>query len=129
MKSGFHKFLIGFTLFTLAVAIISSVIYIWLPDIPVSPVYPYIILFIYLLTLLIVRQLIKSLKDKPNRFVNTFMLMNFGKLALFTVIMFIYAWFNRPDAVGFIVTFFTYYLLFTTYEITILLRLSRNTSK
>ncbi len=125
MKTTFHKFLISFTLYALAIALLSSVIYIWVPAIPVTNAYPYILLFIYILTLVILSLLIKSMENKLNRFVNAFMLINFAKLILYTIIIFVYAYLNREDAVGFIAVFFVYYILFTAYEIVFLLRINK----
>ncbi len=125
MKTAFHKFLINFTIYSLVIALLSAIVYIWVPKIPISPQFPYIILFIYLLTVIILGQLIKSMESKLGRFVNTFMLINFGKLILYTVVIFVYAYLNREDAVGFISAFFAYYILFTAYEIFVLLNLNR----
>jgi len=60
-------------------------------------------------------------------FANAFMLVNFGKLILFTAIILIYAWFNRSEAISFTITFFVYYLILTTYEIIALLRIQKMT--
>ncbi len=125
MKTTFHKFLISFTIYALAIALLSSAIYIWVPAIPISHAYPYILLFIYMLTLVILSLLIKSMENKLNRFVNAFMLINFAKLILYTIIIFVYAYLNREDAVGFIAVFFVYYILFTAYEIVFLLRINK----
>ena len=125
MKTTFHKFLISFTIYALAIALLSSAIYIWVPAIPISHAYPYILLFIYILTLVILSLLIKSMENKLSRFVNAYMLINFAKLILYTIIIFVYAYLNREDAVGFIAVFFVYYILFTTYEIVFLLRINK----
>ena len=125
MKTTFHKFLVSFTIYALAIALLSSVIYIWVPAIPISHAYPYILLFIYILTLVILSLLIKSMENKLSRFVNAYMLINFAKLILYTIIIFVYAYLNREDAVGFIAVFFVYYILFTTYEIVFLLRINK----
>ena len=125
MKTSFHKLLISFTIYALTIALISSVIYIWVPSIPISHTYPYILLFIYILTLIILGLLIKSMETKLNRFINAFMLINFAKLVLYCIVIFIYAYLNREDAVGFIAVFFIYYVLFTAYEIVFLLRTNK----
>lgn len=125
MNTPFHKFLINFTIYALVIALLSSIVYIWVPKIPISPTFPYIILFIYLLTVVILGKLIKSMENKLGRFVNTFMLINFGKLILYTIVIFVYAYLNREDAVGFIAAFFAYYILFTAYEIFVLLKLNK----
>jgi nucleoside recognition membrane protein YjiH len=79
----------------------------------------------YILTMFLISLLMKSMQNKLNRFVNSFMLLNFAKLFLYTVIIFVYAWLNRQGAVAFIMTFFTYYILITAYEIIYLLKIDK----
>jgi hypothetical protein len=108
--------------------LISLAVFLWIPVIRITPAYPYILLFMYALTLVVYHMLIKTITRKLSRFVNAYMLVNFGKLILFSVIILVYAWFNREDAISFILTFFIYYLLFTTYEVIALLKASKSQS-
>lgn len=117
MVDSFKKFTRGFTTFSVIILLISLSIYLWVPSIRITPAFPYIVLFYYALTMLIFRMLDNAKKKKTSKFANTYMLTNFGKLILFTVIIFVYAYYNRIDAIPFIITFFIYYLLFTTYEV------------
>lgn len=122
MVDRFKKFTRGFTVFSVSILLISLAIYLWLPKVNITPVYPYIVLFFYGITIIIFRILDKTKKEKISKFTNTYMLVNFGKLILFSVLVFVYAFFNRSDAVPFIITFFVYYLLFSFYEIFSLLK-------
>jgi hypothetical protein len=122
MVDRFKKFTRGFTVFSVSVLLISLAIYLWLPKVNITPVYPYIVLFFYGITIIIFRILDKTKQEKISRFTNTYMLVNFGKLILFSVLVFVYAFLNRSDAVPFIITFFVYYLLFSFYEIFSLLK-------
>jgi hypothetical protein len=67
--------------------------------------------------------LVKYLDAKLTYFSNAFMLVNFGKLILFTIIIIVYAVLNRKGAISFTGTFFVYYLLLTSFEIIALLKL------
>lgn len=125
MNSSFTQFAKGFTIFSIAIGLISAAIFRWIPEIHISPVFPYILVFMYALTMLLIALLIKSMKNRLSRFVNAFMLLNFAKLFLYTILIFLYAWYNRQGAVSFIMTFFSYYILFTTYEIIYLLKISK----
>jgi hypothetical protein len=125
MKNTFIHFFKSFTLYTIVIALLSSAIYWWVPAVPVSHIFLLIILFMYVLTLVLLRLLFLSMQRRLSQFVNAFMLVNFGKLFLYTIIIFIYAYLNRGDAVSFITTFFVYYLLFTSYEIVVLLKVNR----
>jgi hypothetical protein len=125
MNNAFQKSLSGFTIYTLFIALFSSAAYIWVPQIPITAAFPYLIILIYLLTAVILFWLMKSLRKKPNRFINNYMLVNFAKLFFYVILIFIYGWLNREDAIAFIITFFIYYVLFTAYEVVTLLRISR----
>ena len=111
------KFTLGFSLYTLLLVLISFGVAQWLPQLKITPVYPYILLFFYLFTLFTFYAILKSLHGKISRFTNTYMIINFLKLVLFSIIIFIYAYLNRNDAGSFVITFFVYYLFFTAYEV------------
>ena len=122
MIDSFKNFTRGFTIFSVVILLISLAVYIWIPVVHITPAYPYVVLFFYGFTIIIFRLLNKTKETKLSKFANTYMLVNFGKLILFTIIIFVYAYFKRTDAVSFIITFFIYYLLFTSYEIITLLK-------
>ena len=115
MVDGFKKFVRAFTVFSVAILLLSLAIYLWVPQLPISPAYPYVVLFFY-------RILNKARQNRISKFANAYMLVNFGKLILFILIILVYAYLNRSDAVSFIITFFVYYVLFTTFEIYSLLK-------
>ena len=125
MNSIFKNFAKGFTLYTLVIGLISSLIYWWVPQLPLSPAFLYILILMYVLTMLLIALLIKSMQNKLSQFVNAFMLLNFAKLILYTIIIFAYAWTNRDDAVAFIITFFVYYVLLSAYEIIVFLKINK----
>lgn len=125
MENSFTRFIKGFTVYTAVIALISAAIYWWVPALLISPHFLYIILAMYILTLVLIKLLFMSMQDKLSRFVNAFMLVNFGKLILYSVIIFVYAYLNRASAVSFVLSFFIYYLLFTGYEIIVLLKFNK----
>ena len=90
-----------------------------------TPVYLYLIAFIYAVNFLLLGKLSRDIQDKPNRFINTYMLLNFGKLFLFIIVIGVYAYLHRSDAVIFAVTFMIYYIFFAFFEITALLKMNK----
>jgi hypothetical protein len=122
MVDKFKSFIRGLTFFSVLILLLSLAVYLWLPKVKITPAYPYIALFFYGFTIFIFRLLYKSKNEKISKFTNTYMLVNFGKLILFSTIIVVYAFLNREDAVSFIITFFLYYLLFSAYEIINLLK-------
>jgi len=125
MKKENTKFILPFTLYSLLIGLVSFAIAQALPQLKITPVYPYLLLFFYLFTLITTWFTLKSLRDKLSRFANIYMIINFMKLLLFSLIILVYAWLNRKDAGSFVITFFVYYLFFTAYEVVTLNRANR----
>ncbi len=79
----------------------------------------------YAVNFLLLAKLSQAIQNRPNRFINTYMLLNFGKLFLYIAIIAVYVFMYRQDAIPFTITFFIYYVLFTAYEIIALLKIKK----
>ena len=119
------SFTIKLSALALLLGIVSLIVYIGIPALPISPVFYYILLFLYLSTLIIFLSLEKSMSKRTSQFANAIMLVNFGKLLFYGIIIFVYAYLNRADAVSFILTFFVYYFAFTVFEVFALLSIGK----
>ena len=97
-----------------------------LPALKVTSSWPGILIFMYILTLGVLYLLAKSLKKRMAMFVNIYLLVSFGKMMLYAVVLFVYAWLNPDDAVSFILTFLVYYIILLVYEVVVLLRIQKN---
>jgi hypothetical protein len=117
MKNVKTKLVVHLTLFTFLMALISISVQLGLPQIKITPVYPFILIFFFLATWLILLVLEKSFRAKTSRFANAYMIVNFIKLVLFSAVIAIYAFTNKADAVSFVITFFVYYMFFTFFEV------------
>mgnify|MGYP001403732896 FL=1 len=111
MKSKIAPFVVGFSYYSGIIFFLSLAVQLWIPDIEISNTWPFILLFIYGFTLFAFTMLVKYIDTKLSHFANAFMLVNFGKLILFSIIIIVYAWLVRDDAISFTVTFFVYYLM------------------
>lgn len=126
MKSKFISFFTGFSIYTAIIVLISLSIQTWVSSIAICDKWPMVLLFLYLFTLLATFILIKYINtNRISHFANAFMLVNFGKLILYTLIIVVYAWFYSSNAIPFTITFFIYYLLLTGYEVVSLLKIQR----
>ena len=125
MNQLFIQFTKGLTVYTLIITFLSIGIYYGLPELKITPVYLYLIAFMYAINFLLFAILSKAIQNKPNLFINAFMLLNFGKLFLYIAIIAIYVFLYRNDAIPFTITFVIYYMLFTAYEITALLKIKK----
>lgn len=83
----------------------------------VTHAYPYILLFLFVLFWLAFFSVAKSMQKKLSRFANTYMVVNFLKLVVFSLFLLGYGAFNKADASSFIVTFFVYYIFYTVLEV------------
>ena len=89
MIDSFKNFTRGFTIFSVVILLISLAVYLWMPFIHITPAYPYVVLFFYGFTLIVFRLLNKTKERRLSKFANAYMLVNFGKLVFFTIIIFI----------------------------------------
>ena len=120
MKSNpFYK---KFTYFTIIILLISTAVQLWIPMIKISYVWPFILLFLYGFTLIAFTIVSKYINNKLTYFANAFMIVNFSKLLLFSIIIVVYALLNHDDAISFTGTFFIYYILLSAYEVVSLLK-------
>ena len=123
MERTFKKLAIQFTSFVILLMAATLLFEYLVPALRVTIHWPVILLVMYLITLGILFLLVNSLKSRMMKFVNTYLLVSFSKMILFSVVLFVYAWLNPNDAVSFILTFLVYYLVFLIYEVTVLARL------
>lgn len=119
------NFTIRFTILSLVLLLISSLIYFFVPAIKITPMYAPIIVFLYLISLFLFKMSYKAMHSKISLFANTVMISNFGKLILFSAIIVVYALSFKNDAISFTLSFFVFYIIFTTFEIFSLLRLKK----
>jgi predicted ABC-type exoprotein transport system permease subunit len=123
MPAPFPSFLKKLLLFTAITGLIGFLILALLPAEYRSPAFPFILLFFFGITFFINHLMAKSKGEKLSRFTNRFMLLTFTRLLLYIGVILIYVFLvNRSDAIPFVITFFLYYLAFTTFEVIEMLR-------
>ena len=118
----FNIFFKQFSILAGIILALSIIIDFFIPKIHISQAYPFIFIALYLITLGIFWMLSKSMENRLSRFANAYMLVNFGKLIFFLIIILTYSYLYKEDAVSFMLTFFSYYFVFTSFEIMALLR-------
>lgn len=125
MREPITRFVKNISYYSGIIVLLSLAIQFWLPVVAIVNSWPFILLFLYIFTILAFSVLEKYINNKLTYFANAFMLVNFGKLVLFSTIIVIYAWLNRDTAISFTITFFVYYFMLTSYEIVALLKLQK----
>ncbi|MCX6287073.1 MAG: hypothetical protein NTY96_08160 [Bacteroidetes bacterium] len=115
-------------LVTLAAGTLVLVLFFVLPGTWFTPSLPFLFIFYYACSLLSFMILCRSLQKKFNRFVSVFMLTTALKLFVFIAIMIIYAFINRKDAIPFLLNFFVLYLVYTVFEVTQIIGLTKSSA-
>ena len=87
------------------------------PQVHVTPAYPYVLVFLFVLFWLAFYSVAKSMQKKISRFANTYMIVNFLKLVVFSLFLLGYGSLHKADASSFIVTFFVYYIFYSVLEV------------
>ncbi len=121
----FYAFLRALVITTLLVAGGSALIYSLIPAGYYPSVFPFMLGFFALATLLVYHLMLKALEKRPARFVNIFMLTTVLKLLVYMSIMVIYALLNRPEGQAFVIAFFVLYVVYTVVEVVSLLGVNR----
>ncbi|MCB0806905.1 MAG: hypothetical protein KDC05_13995 [Bacteroidales bacterium] len=117
MENNYLGFVKKLILYTIILAFLGYFASFVIPSDYQSPALPFLYVFFFSVTLLVHRLIINLTGNQPQKFIRMFMLLTFGKLFFYLMIIVIYAFANRPDAVAFILNFFVLYVLFTVFEV------------
>ncbi len=129
MKSVYLNFLSRLFAFSLIFGIIALSISYFVPKNLLTPTLPYLFPFFFAVTLIIHYLLLKAYERKHSRFITSFMLVIFLKLFFYLSIMVVYVLINKTDAMRFIITYFIFYVFYTTFEVVSILSYSRTMDK
>ena len=110
---------------TILVSLASVLVFANIPSWHYPAVYPFMLGFFVLTTLLVYHLMLKALDRRPARFVNLFLLTTMLKLFAYLIFMVVYAMLNREVAIPFIVSFFLLYIIYTVVEVISLLKVNR----
>ena len=117
MKNQISKFIIN--LFTFSVCF-ASLVFLAILVVPlkyISEVIWFLFPFFISISIILFLLIVKFSKVRPAQFIPRFMLLTVLKLILFAIVMILYVFKFRPDAVGFILNFFVFYFAYSTFEI------------
>ena len=90
-----------------------------------SPAVPWLIVLFTAATSFLYYILLKASTGKFSRFTNLFMAGSVLKLLLLLIIITVYLYFNKADAIRFVVSMFILYLAYTFLEVYWLLRINK----
>lgn len=117
MSADFLSFLKRSTLVSIILFIIGLVVFkFFIPNF-YQPMFPFLLLFFYLLSLILQYMLYKIAKMNMLRFSARFMAITMSKMFALIILALVYILLNKEGAVAFIVVFFLLYVTFTILEI------------
>ncbi len=80
-------------------------------------IYPILLFYFVILTFIIHIVLLKASKMQPQKFVNKYLLLTTVKLFVNIIIISVYLFTNKEDAVSFLIVFLIHYLIYTFFEV------------
>ena len=137
LKKIYYKYLQTLLIFSIIITAVYIGLRQFVPDI-VSQNLPFLIVIFVLLTAIthyiVTKTDVERLEHKPNpdlskdeqmkeitaierKFITRYMGVTTVKLLSFLILLALYAWFNSPDAVRFLLNFMAIYLLYSIFEI------------
>ncbi len=122
MNSAYLKYLKHLLVFSAILGAIALIMMFLLPRSYLSPALPFLFVFFIATSLLSFYYLLRSTGKRFIKFVNTFLLTILLKLFIYAGVMIAYAFFNRADAIPFMLGFFLLYLCYTIFESVCIIR-------
>ncbi len=119
----FKIFLGKILLLTVVLAVISLVAFYFVPDAFQSQTWPFILLFFVLTNSILYFFYLRIHSRKVSSFANFFMLTTSAKLIFYLIVIVVYLYFNRDEAVPFVLSFFLYYVVYTVFEVKSIMKL------
>lgn len=110
-------------LLTIALAVISLVAFNFVPDAYKSQTWPFVLLFFVLTNSILYFFYLRIHSRKVSSFANFFMLTTSAKLIFYLIVIVVYLYFNRDEAVPFLLSFFLYYIVYTVFEVKSIMKL------
>lgn len=124
-KEAFNSFLRTLIITTIVVIVVSLIVFTSIPAWHYPSVFPFLLGFFFITTLVVYHFMLKALERRPARFVNIFLMTTMLKLMGYMAFMVIYALLNREVATTFIISFFILYIIFTVMEVVSLLNVNK----
>ena len=123
MSAQFIRFTRSLILFSIIIALLSFGAMYLLPANYITPMLPYILIFFLIISLAVYYFIEKAVAERFSLFTNYFMIATTLKILIYLAIIIIYAFTNQYDAITFILTFFLFYVGYTSFEVIWMLRM------
>lgn len=123
MSAQFIRFTRALILFSIIAAVLSIGGMYVLPANYITPMLPYLLLFFMIISFAVYYFIEKAVAQRFSLFTNYFMIATMLKVLIYLTIIIVYAFSYKYDAVTFILTFFLFYVGYTSFEVIWMLRM------
>jgi hypothetical protein len=117
MNTDYFRFVKNLLIYSLAIALIFSVISNTWNTNNINENILFLIFFFFALTILVHYFLIKAIHKDFNKFFRYFSITTTAKLMIYLLIIALYIILGLPDKISFTINFMILYVLFTVYEV------------
>jgi len=117
MEKIFKRYISKLGILTAVLLLSSTVMYFTVLKEWFSYIFPFVIIYFFLINAIQHFKLIKSNKENPRVFYTNFMLWFGIKLALNLIFVLVYVLLNREQALSFVLFFAFCYIVYTIYEV------------
>ena len=123
MSVQFIRFTRALIFFSIMMALLALGAMYVLPANYITPMLAYLLVFFLIISLAVYYFIEKAVAKRFSLFTNYFMIATMLKILIYLTIIILYAFTNKKDAVAFILTFFLFYVSYTTFEVIWMLRM------
>jgi len=117
IKPYLKDFITRIFIFSSCCFVLAIILYFILPSEFISVNVWFLFPFYIAVTTIIFLLIAKFSASQPAKFIGRFMLITFLKLVFLLIILVVYAFKNKEDAIAFIIDFFVLYILYSVFEI------------
>jgi hypothetical protein len=117
MRTAFFNFYKKSTLISILLFVLGLVTFSFLIPAFYLPVFPFLLLFFYFLSLILQFWLYRIAKMNISKFTARFLAITMLKMFLLLIFALVYILQNKEEAIAFIVVFFLLYVIFTALEV------------
>ena len=125
----YKKYVLKLFIFTILIGLIGAVLFLTFFKNYYLPVFPWLLIFFFLITFLAHIFLLIVTKRNISRFASMFMLFSMLKMLVYIIFIVIYLLINRDNTIPFLITFFSGYLLFSIFEVKSFISYQKNQIK
>lgn len=123
MENNFNKFLKGLSIYSAIIFAVGAILFLTLLRPFFLIVFPFVLVFYYVSTLVLHRYMLKITRSDVSRFSFRFMVLSFLKMFIYIVFGVLYIVFDESNAVTFLIAYLVLYVAYAIFEVRSVMRL------